>query len=59
MKQVTYRERVFLDRYKCVEFKKRVCLIKTWKSGGLLYGCRDRFNITVIALEDIMAIDEV
>ena len=35
-----------------------VYLVKAWKSGGLLYGYRDRFNVVSIALEDIISIEQ-
>lgn len=35
-----------------------VYLWKAWKSGGLLYGYRDRFNVVSIALEDIISIEQ-
>ena len=38
------------------DIEKTVTLYRAWKTGGLLYGYKDQFNIISIALEDIIEI---
>ena len=59
MLKVTYRERVFIDTYKCIEFKKEFKAWSYWRSGSLYYFKVDRFNYKVIAVEDTINIEEV
>ena len=35
-----------------------VYLVKAWKSGGILYGYKDRFNTVAISIEDIVSIEQ-
>ena len=59
MLKVIYRERVFIDTYKCIEFKKEFKAWSCWRSGGLYYFKVDRFNYKVIGVEDTISIEEV
>ena len=47
MLRVTYRERVFIDTYKCIEFKRELKAWSYWRSGDLYYFKVDRFNYKV------------
>ena len=59
MVKVTYRERVFIDRFRCIDYKKEFKAWNYWKSGGLYYFKVDRFNYKVLAIEDTISIEEV
>ena len=59
MLKVTYRERVFIDKYKCFEFKKELKAWSYWRSGGLYYFKVDRFNHKVLSVEDTISIEEL
>ena len=59
MLKVIYRERVFIDKYKCLEFKKELKAWSYWQAGGLYYFKVDRFNYKVLAVEDTISIEEV
>ena len=53
----------YLEKGKPFDFKRvdRVCsvvLSRTWRSGGLLYGYVDRYNVRAISVEDIISIEE-
>ena len=62
MVKVTYRERIFLDRFRCIDYKKE---FKAWSyftggiSGDLYYFKVDRFNYKTLSKEDIISIEEV
>lgn len=60
MIKVKYRERIFLDRYRCIE---RNCELKAIsyfkpKDTDLYYFKVDNFNYVTIAKEDIYSITE-
>ena len=59
MLKVTYRERIFIDTYKCLEFKKELKALNYWQSGNLYYFKVDRFNHKVLAIEDTISIEEL
>ena len=59
MVKVIYRERVFIDRFRCIDYKKEFKAWNYWKSGGLYYFKVDRFNYKVLAIEDTINIKEV
>lgn len=54
----------YLDRGRVVDYKRigdravTVNLFNVFKSGGLIYGYRDRFNVVSIAAEDIISMEE-
>lgn len=59
MVKVTYRERIFLDRFRCIDYKKEFKAWSYWQSGGLYYFKVDRFNHKVLAIEDTISIEEL
>ena len=53
----------YLEKGQPFDFKRvdRVCTVilsRVWRSGGLLYGYVDRYNVCVISVEDIISIEE-
>lgn len=57
--KITYLERGRVVDYKRIgDHAKTVYLYRTFKSGGLLYGYVDRFNVVAIAMEDIISVEE-
>lgn len=56
--KVVYRQRVFLDRFRCIDRERKAFLVRHWwsENGNLLYGYVDRFNTICIAKEDIISI---
>ena len=59
MVKVTYRERHFLDKYRCIDYTRELFAHSYWQDGGLYYFKVDRFNYKVIAVEDTINIEEV
>ena len=59
MLKVIYRDRVFIDTYKCIEFKKELKAWSYWQSGDLYYFKIDRFNYKVLGVEDTISIEEL
>ena len=55
---VRYIEKGTPANYRRVDRERTVTIYRTWKTGGLLYGYVDRFNVVCIALEDIVEIKE-
>ena len=56
--RITYLERGTESDFRRIgDHLVTVVLYNTWKSGGLLYGFRDRFNVMSIAIEDIRSIE--
>lgn len=56
--QITYIEKGAQHDYKRVDTVRTVYLERPWKTGGLLYGYKDRFNVMCIAMEDIVEMSE-
>ena len=57
--KVTYIEKGIESNFKRIgDHEVTVYLYKSWKSGGLLYGYVDRFNVVSIAIEDIVSIEQ-
>ena len=56
--KVTYIEKGKPFDFKRVDRERSVFLHRSWRSGGLLYGYVDRFNVVAIAVEDIISIEE-
>ena len=57
---VTYKERINLDKYRCIDnIKKQRVLGKAFTQGDLTYFKRDQFNYFVIETENIISILEV
>lgn len=59
MLKITYRERVFIDKYKCIDYKKEFKAWSYFQSGNLYYFKVDRFNHKVLAIEDTINIKEL
>ena len=59
MVKVTYRERHFIDRFRCIDYKRELKAWDYWQSGGLYYFKVDRFNYKVIGIEDTINIEEL
>ena len=59
MLKITYRERIFLDRFRCIDYKKEFKAWSYWQSGGLYYFKVDKFNHKVLAIEDTISIEEM
>lgn len=51
--KVTFKEYTYIGRYKRIERKRTVHIERSFRSGGLLYGYTDRFNVISIPIEDI------
>ena len=52
--KITYIDKGPVFDFKRIDTVKTITLYKTWKSSGLLYGYKDRFNIVCLAMEDII-----
>lgn len=59
MVKITYRERIFIDRFKCIDYKKELKAWSYFQSGGLYYFKVDKFNYKVLAIEDTISIEEL
>lgn len=60
MLKVIYKERTFLDQFRCIDkiLEKRV-IKKAFMQGDLVYFQIDRFNYLVLANDDIINVIEV
>ena len=62
MLKVIYRERVFIDTYKCIDYPKEL-YARSYFTGGIseeLYYFRlNEFNYKSLAKEDVISIEEV
>lgn len=56
--KVTYLEKGVPFDYKRIDHERTVYLYRSWRSGGLLYGYVDQFNVVAIAIEDIISIEK-
>ena len=62
MVKVIYRDRVFIDTYKCIDFPKE---FRAWSyftsgiSGDLYYFRLNEFNYKTLSGDDIISIEEV
>ena len=62
MLKVIYRERHFLDKYRCIDYTRELFAYSYWQdgiSGELYYFKVDRFNYKVIGIEDTINIEEL
>lgn len=57
--KVTYRNRVFIDRYRCIDHEEALIATKTFRQGNILYCYIDRYNMKAISIEDIISIEEI
>ena len=55
---VKYRERFFIDPYRCIDRYYTIRADSMFTQGNLIYFRLDRFNLKVIAKEDIIDITE-
>lgn len=56
--KVTYRERNFIDKYRCIDRPITRNFNTIWEFGGLIYFKLGQFTIFSIAKEDIISISE-
>ena len=56
--RITYIEKGKEFDFKRIDHVRTVNVGRTWETGGLLYGYVDRFNVVVIAKEDIISIEQ-
>ena len=62
MLKVTYRERHFLDKYRCIDYTRELFAHSYWQggiSGELYYFRLNEFNYKSLAKEEIISIEEV
>ena len=62
MLKVIYRDRVFIDKYRCIDNLKELfahSYFTSGISGNLYYFKLDRLNYKTLAKEDIISIEEV
>lgn len=55
---ITYRERYFIDRFRCIDRTIKISVLSYFTQGSLIYAKVDAFNIKVISKEDIISIGE-
>lgn len=57
----TYRERHYIDRFRCYDIMHSVILYDTWQVGGIIYGYkrpgRDICTVMCLSLDDITAVE--
>lgn len=51
---VKYKERHFIDKYRCIDTYREVEITKPWRVGSILYGYTDRYNVISISIYDII-----
>lgn len=56
--KVTYIDRRFLDRYRCIDTERTFYALSSFQQGGLTYFKTDRFNVRVIETNLIKSIQE-
>lgn len=56
---VTYRDRHFLDRFRCIDTVRSFRAISSFVQGGLTYFRVDRYNYKVIETNFIISVEEV
>ena len=62
MLKIIYRERIFIDTYKCIDNLKELYARSYFTggiSGDLYYFKVDRFNYKSLSAEDIISIEEL
>ena len=62
MLKITYRERHFIDKYKCIEYTRELFAYSYFVggiSGELYYFRLNEFNYKTLGLEEIISIEEV
>lgn len=56
---IAYRDRVYINQFRCIDHIRTIRAIKYFRQGELLYCYRDRYNIITIAINDIISIEEI
>ena len=56
--KITYLEKGVPFDFKRIDKIKTINLERTWKSGNLLYGYVDRYNVKAICIEDIIKTED-
>ena len=56
--KVTYRQRTFIDDYRCIDSERTINAVNAFRSGSILYCYIDRFNVLAISLDDIIDIEK-
>lgn len=59
MVKVIYRDRIFIDTYKCIDYKRELKAWSYWQSGNLYYFKLDRFNYKTLGKSEIISIEEM
>ena len=62
MLKVIYRDRIFIDTYKCIDYPKELyarSYFTSGISGDLYYFKVDRFNYKTLGKDEIISIEEV
>ena len=59
--KVNYRERHYIDRFRCYDIYHSCVLFYPWKVGGILYGYKDKTRINAMAFsdDDIISIENL
>lgn len=53
---ITFKERRYIDKYKCIEFECQIRVKSTFKNQSLLYCRLNEFSTITIPIEDIINI---
>lgn len=62
MLKVIYRDRIFIDTYKCIDYPKELYAYSYFTSGissDLYYFKLNEFNYKTLGKEDVISIEEV
>ena len=57
MKKVTYNERHFLDKYRCIDKPVTRYFVSSWSQGELTYFKANEFNVFCVETEKIINIE--
>ena len=56
--QVTYKERIMIDMYRCIDREITRYFDKSWQVGGLTYFKQGQFNIFSVDTDFIISITQ-
>ena len=56
--KIVYRDRNFVDTYKCIDTERTIYAYRHFWNGNILYAYTDRYNVKAIAKEDIISMKE-
>ena len=59
MLKITYKERHFISKYRCIDYTKELFAYSYFVAEDLYYFKVDRFNYKVLGIEDTISIEEV